>query len=83
MAATPRSLSLAFYAYVLRAFRTLEPNKRAYYEKMARNEFNQQRGVRDAGRVRALHDKGAWQVAWLLEKYRAPPPPPWAGAPPR
>ena len=72
-----RSRSLAFYAYVLRALRTLEPNKRAYYEKMARNDINQQRAVRDADRARALQDKGAWQVAWLCEKYGGVKPPPW------
>ena len=63
------------YAWTLRAFRTLDSNKRAYYEKLARTEFAQERKLRGLDRVRSLHEKGVMQVTWLLNKYGAPQPP--------
>ena len=61
--------SLDFYAWVLRNFRGLDSNKRSYYTKLARVEFNSERSLRGQDRVRILHEKGVVQVAWLLKKY--------------
>lgn len=69
--------SLNLYAWTLRAFRTLDSNKRRYYEQLARVEFSQERKLRGEERVRMLHEKGVMQVTWLLNKYGAPPPPKW------
>ena len=65
------------YAWTLRSFRNLDSNKRAYYEKLARTEFTQERNLRGEDRVRSLHEKGVMQVTWLLNKYGALPPSKW------
>ncbi len=80
MAHAPRSLAL--YRYTLRAFRALRGPSRDYYTRLARVEFAQERALRHDDRIRALHEKGARQVAWLCAKYGAPPPPPWDASAP-